>query len=171
MSKQNDVFRVFLHTHSNNKPAEIPGFIRPGERGMVPIRWYEFYSAREADACLAEVAASRTVTKARHRTERLDGVREAFLRSRTLSEYEDGPIIEHAWWFGSVIHVVFPYTKGKPVGFYCASKSVGHGSLSGRMYPFPQRIDLLCYDDMTLVSCETIRSGTVFQFAELTRIG
>lgn len=160
-------YRIFLHIDDVDDVDDLkfsrwthPYFRPIAQCVSVDARWYEFYDPREADACLAALASGRTITKARHRAELIDGVKDALLR-KAEKDVPDGMI--DVWWpFGSLVHLVFPDGKGRPVGYYGRA----HGPKG-----MPALLHHLVIQEMTRLTLDQMCAGDLFQLASLAEIG
>jgi hypothetical protein len=161
-------YRIFLHTNAGEEPWSAQPHLQPVR--AVPecvtdptSKWYEFYDAEAADACLAVAATAKTMTRARHRVEKIDGVKAALGRASVKSEFDDGKVISSWWGYGSLVHLVFPYGRGTPEGFYARSRGPSLSSLFN--------VSMLHIGHMTKVSVEQMCSGHLFRLANLAHTG
>lgn len=106
----------------------------------------------------------KTLTKARTKAEKIDGVKDALLRRAIKSEFDfdDGKAITAWWQYGTLVHLVFPNGRGEPDGYYARS----YGPKTS-----PVLVSDLRVQDMTHLTLEQMTGGAVFQLAELAALG
>jgi hypothetical protein len=108
------------------------------------------------------MASAKTLTKARTKAEKIDGVKDALLRRAVKSEFDDGVTIDAWWQYGACVHLVFPNGRGIPDGYYAKS----YGPKTN-----PVLVCSLRVQDMAHLTLEQMAGGTVFQLAELAELG
>jgi len=108
------------------------------------------------------MASVKTLTKARTKAEKIDGVKDALLRRAIKSEFDSGETIAAWWQYGALVHLVFPNGRGTPGGYYARS----YGPKTN-----PVLVSSLRVQDMTRLTLEQMTGGAVFQLAELAELG